>query len=523
MKYQEIRNKLKYYRKIGILNKSFSLKQKSEILENKLNDLNKKSQIIKSSLKIRNFIKKNKPTKKDYHIKIKYKLTEVRGKTKFERDNTIVKSYKAHTKKGALNHLQQDYKNKLLFNDEMENSIGYIENGELLETEVMDNNQYNNSMLTKLDQPMKAAKVYQPEYLKHCRSISNDSYNDYNNECVYELLLNYYKDDIKTLTKEKIFNSFNKVYNIEYNMILIDGNKVNPYYDFNYKSGVSSKMIYQFCVDYDISCWGFDETDQNFLNYMSKSRHYKPLLYYCTNGHFYLIDDKQTIDFLRKSISNKKIHNDFTIKESKPNDEYDNIYYNLTLDEVLELKKGVVIYDEIDLRYQLIDYIKKFNKIPFKVVNRNYGAVSKIYINNLVRLEITNSLIDNIERDDIIKICNDNELKFKNQSFGAVVYEVKEKYYNKRKYLNDDEKKTILNKSNNKCNICKGKFKRYEFDHIEPFIKNYNNNLSNFQALCRDCHLEKSKKELDEGEYITFDNQKSYYNSKTKVSRKRVF
>jgi len=50
----------------------------------------------------------------------------------------------------------------------------------------------------------------------------------------------------------------------------------------------------------------------------------------------------------------------------------------------------------------------------------------------------------------------------------------------------------ILELQKNRCNICKNKIKECDFDHIDG--DSSNDSLSNCQALCPNCHANKSRR-----------------------------
>lgn len=94
----------------------------------------------------------------------------------------------------------------------------------------------------------------------------------------------------------------------------------------------------------------------------------------------------------------------------------------------------------------------------------------------------------------------------------------------KRRYISKKIKNIILKKQNYKCanspfkpalNLkgyhCKlwkyqgGDFDEagYEFDHIDEYCLTKNNDISNLQALCPDCHSVKTKRFLKQNKRLT--------------------
>ena len=56
------------------------------------------------------------------------------------------------------------------------------------------------------------------------------------------------------------------------------------------------------------------------------------------------------------------------------------------------------------------------------------------------------------------------------------------------------EKRIVASKANWKCEICKEMLQStYEIDHIIPLWKKGPDEISNLQALCRECHGKKTQ------------------------------
>ena len=61
----------------------------------------------------------------------------------------------------------------------------------------------------------------------------------------------------------------------------------------------------------------------------------------------------------------------------------------------------------------------------------------------------------------------------------------------KRQYFTELTKKQILHNQNYKCAICKKKSELWDYDHIDG--NRSNNDTDNCQALCPNCHANKSR------------------------------
>jgi 5-methylcytosine-specific restriction endonuclease McrA len=62
-----------------------------------------------------------------------------------------------------------------------------------------------------------------------------------------------------------------------------------------------------------------------------------------------------------------------------------------------------------------------------------------------------------------------------------------------RSKLNETKKKVVASSQQWTCSTCKQILDAsYEIDHIIPLYKGGNNDLNNLQALCRNCHGQKT-------------------------------
>lgn len=61
-----------------------------------------------------------------------------------------------------------------------------------------------------------------------------------------------------------------------------------------------------------------------------------------------------------------------------------------------------------------------------------------------------------------------------------------------RKGFSESVKKEVLKKQDHKCNICNRLLDVVDYDHIDG--NRSNNDVSNCQALCPNCHAKKSRK-----------------------------
>ena len=68
----------------------------------------------------------------------------------------------------------------------------------------------------------------------------------------------------------------------------------------------------------------------------------------------------------------------------------------------------------------------------------------------------------------------------------------KRKKAKKRRAFTPETKELVLRRQNHRCNECGGSPSNWDFDHIGSRA---NNSPSNCQALCLDCHRDKTRRE----------------------------
>lgn len=518
LSYRDIQQRLRPYK--GIFGKQLNLKQTKNTLydiyialNNFKNEVKNTNQLKKQLPRyINNYLRDNTKQKdrkqknniSTFIFKCEYYVsTEYNNKDKTYYDtHSTLRTIKATSYREAVRKLKDEY-NEIIIED----SEKVIE-GELDEFQL---SQKIKQELENKQIPMKTANVIQPNFVKYCHNIDAKSYQNHHNQCVYSLLMDYYGPQLKRLTKEKLFSLFKQYSEENYKHI-------EAYDNFNIKTGVSAEMVLFFCQKYDIACYGYDRDNHLIVRNISNKRRRRPLIFYCFNGHFYIITDTKAIDTITKSQAkqNKKIKNDFE-KEQKEV-EYKILGYDMDLKDVLELEDdGHIIYKCQNLNHLFKSLVLDY-KMLCNVKKRNLTAISTIIIKRENKKTIYLDAYNCIDYDyeDILSLCKKNNIKFKNQPFGSLCMELNEQFSNKRKYLSNEEKKTIIEQQDNKCNLCNKENKEYDFDHIEPFCVNYNNDLSNFQAICKDCHKDKCDDERDNGNYFKFDKTISHYNERTK-------
>lgn len=73
---------------------------------------------------------------------------------------------------------------------------------------------------------------------------------------------------------------------------------------------------------------------------------------------------------------------------------------------------------------------------------------------------------------------------------------------NAKRKLTESEKKAVAAEANYTCQMCKERVKDYEIDHIEQHALRGNDDRSNLQCLCANCHREKTRNDRHFGDAL---------------------
>ncbi len=139
-------------------------------------------------------------------------------------------------------------------------------------------------------------------------------------------------------------------------------------------------------------------------------------------------------------------------------------------------------------------FLKKYNQ-KFNVSRIDFNYQDK----NIILCIDPNDLTK-MNYKTVQELCIKNNIECENQSYSKLIKQLKEQFYNpKRHKFTKSERETIYNESNKMCKGCNKKMpeKGFHIDHIKPLACGGNNEKSNLQLLCAECHFEKSKNEQE--------------------------
>ena len=345
-----------------------------------------------------------------------------------------------------------------------------------------------------------------------------------NDMCVYDALCSLKRAPKIFQKKEKLLKYFQERENNDAYFVGRDSRQLSL------TSGVSPKMMQALCEEYDVTHYALDIEEKRLFTHISNARNYDPICYISHDNHMYLITDKKFVNKLSQSRSN--IDCNYVVqmcrKEIEEKEIKETIFENIEVGKLPEYKDCVIIYNQGENKTSLdklmMDIFEKERVIYRQKITNNKVVIIE-YKNNVLlmvdpslpfHLKIKDS--DNeIDYKIVKEVCQKYKIPFKNQSISAVIQIIamnKLDEHSKRIQISKEDKQTVLKRQDNKCNKCKLTAKYYEYDHVIPLASNGTNELDNIQALCVQCHFEKSKNEQDNGDYFSLPAHASTFNNK---------
>jgi predicted DNA-binding protein (UPF0278 family) len=198
------------------------------------------------------------------------------------------------------------------------------------------------------------------------------------------------------------------------------------------------------------------------------------------------------------------------------------IYENIPIAELHNYNDVIIMYSKSDLNDELDEIIRTYNYIPSKIKNDKYKTVQITYKNDnrvLYLMIDPNEKRTEIDYKVVKKYCDKFDILFRNQTFTALIKELRSVWINnksKRGTMTSERRQQVIKKCKDKCNICKKKFVFYEIDHIKPLAAGGEDTLINLQSLCKSCHYEKTKNEVENNEYVRLSDTESSFNNQVK-------
>ena len=368
--------------------------------------------------------------------------------------------------------------------------------------------------------PMKNAHVLHRDWLKYAEGISKQSYDDMNGQCVYQLLSNHLSDPQKriNITKDKLFDTFNEFQKSKNGISDLDFGLDFYNNNFTINDGVSTEMIKYLCEQRKISMYAFDGKQNLFEKLIFKKSNYKPIAYYCIDGHMYLITDTKYIRSLSESNKSDKNILVSSLLEMEEGTKKEDVNYTeaKSFDDALMMENTFVYVPFTNITNEVHQYISKTKSIP--LMKSQGHSITRISIpDKKLSIVCDPNISDGYTWKEIKEVCDNANIKFNNQTMGSLIAELKVKHKKslipERRTLNQKEKDVLINIQSGFCALCQLKTTEYDFDHIIPLAAGGSNDDNNFQALCKSCHANKCAVERDLGDYIKADDCSSSFNN----------
>lgn len=309
----------------------------------------------------------------------------------------------------------------------------------------------------------------------------------------------------------------------------------------NKTDGITPEQLYFVCQQKDIAHYSFDYTKNCFLKHVSKNNNYPALVYFAVNNHMYHVKDKDmALSLIRSAVSIKNKINSVFFDEDKEENE-NNIFdklpikENLTINEVLKLTEScIVIYNTHHINSQLIELINNNIKPFIKKCKKTMITQMIVIISKKIKIHLyadQNDHSQNIDYKIVKNLCEKEKMSFTNQTFTTLINQIKDKKIKEKherftKEFRTKEFRTEFFQKNKYCNnkecgvkLVKG---QREIDHISPLLHGGNNDISNLQALCKECYYDKTSDDNSNEHINISQTHSSFSNSVAKVMESKL-
>ena len=412
---------------------------------------------------------------------------------------------------------------------------------ELVESELTSmNNEYSEYFLVEIkswsyiDQDkINKAKVYDPKAEPMFGAKLNydwvdDIKHDKNGKCVFDALSTLERMPVGIKDRTKLLSFFQ---DCEYRDAYSRNREPR---EIDYYTGIPSSWIQVLCEKYKISHYCLDIENTFVYKYVphrDRGTNYDSICYIHHDNHMYLITDKK----LKQKLFHSRNHDEVSVfvkmlarehgDDNKVIPDNMAIYENVPVDKIGEYNDCLIIYSMSNLKDLLFDLYKQD-----KTLYRHYSVnnkINKIVIekNNVKLMTDPNHAIKHCTNKEtkemmtwkhVRELCKVHKVPFKNQSIVAFLKDTKLDTLGKvkRVMFTKEQRNQILDSQNGKCNKCDEKITRFHIDHMIPLASNGTNDIDNLQALCLNCHMEKTRNEQENGEYYSLPAWGSTYNKR---------
>ena len=293
------------------------------------------------------------------------------------------------------------------------------------------------------------------------------------------------------------------------------------------KTGFTSEQIQRVCKKYDISHYAFDINKRCFEKNVSSHRNYKALVYYCIDHHMYLISNKLVIKSLVETAKDIKIRSVCFEEYEKKNIFESDLPVYEDIEDITTIKEScIIIYNKNNLNKELLASLEN-NFVPDIKKCQKSNVLEMQIVNNDIIINMfsdPNDLSQLLNHKLVKELCIKHNLSFSNQTYPSLIKELREIHINTgRIFYTQEERLAFMTKSpycnNPECKILltmeKKKKGTFNIDHIEPYSQSQNNDESNLQLLCVECHMDKTQEEKLNGEHIKISKTHSSFNEET--------
>ncbi len=358
--------------------------------------------------------------------------------------------------------------------------------------------------------PMKLGYVLKLDWLKYAHGIAQTAYEQTDDKCVPHQLREFLlhppsKRPTKFIDRVKTKDA----------VLWADTSE-----------GVTTAQVAQLCKELKRNMYAYDGDDNCFYSVTNNSNeHYCPVVFYTTNGHMYLINDPKCIlsakennkpTTAKKLVISDSLTDERLQKKEKEHDNTNVTYLGKKKFDVRNAMKysGTIILNQPSCEDTMMRFVCEHQIQPRISIsnNRRTGFSYKNKDDETVNVVCDANYGNDIEYEQLRNVATQSEIIYINEGIGSVLcHLIAKSMRENRAYLTEKDKRELIEDQSFKCRICDCPCAKFEIDHIKPLANGGTNNVENLQAICSNCHTEKTVEEKENGYGTDADAFKSSF------------
>ena len=360
--------------------------------------------------------------------------------------------------------------------------------------------------------PMKRSWVLDLEWLKHRAHIVPEAYTELDGKCAIKQIVQFCRSNYSKK------NGSNQPFLVHADKALPRRQREKQQMKMTEENLIkllktscpTIEQIQDLCETHlSRSMYAINDDNQFIAHYVHPDNGHPPLIFYCSQGHLYLVHDKEASECVYKKAQKLQKDVEITSIADEANVQADTtheVYHDAEFDPatVKDMPTGVHLMrcsnDEFTDHFK--QYVYQHRSVPKHKMDGYFVCQMETtnHAGDPVIVAKDRCFMERVTTQQLEQVAKRLEEPYVNDGIGSIILKAFEKaYMEQRKSIDDDTKQTIRERQGDLCEICGSEARHLEFDHVVPLANGGADDISNMQALCTSCHKEKTAKEKEEG------------------------